>query len=316
MTATEKSDPNTKQSSYFKASAMSKFFDFGSLFIIGFSFLLFLWSAYSILSTPVTKNQKDLIFENSTTSPFDNTVLKSKADSIMFNIHNENRALRDSVMSLNLKLENIKIQNEDDEKKLRATGIIVAIIFAITGFFGIKSLNEIREYSLKNAQIDSKEAAKEKAEEVATKIAEEISKDVAAETAKQEAQVIAKDRAEETAKTVSERVARTTTEDLVTNRIAEFRSEITELRRFIELIRDNDLLKAELTRKTGQDMMRVTPAVSADSPSVQGDNAPNATPEGPETLEVIEGNKDIAALSNDQTFGENPGTEENIRDND
>lgn len=106
--------------------------------------------------------------------------------------------------SLNTKIEKLKDLKKDiNESESRNSDLfklllaLIGAVFAIIGFFGFKSINDVRESALKNAVNEAINAAEKKAKEVADFEAKKIAGEKAHSVATEVAQEVAVKKAEQ-----------------------------------------------------------------------------------------------------------------------
>lgn len=152
----------------FKNSSLGNYYEWAGALMITAAFVLFISEGYKIVfgSKP---DPTAIVLINSHQPNYNliyDTIRKQKqTDSFHIAQIKERDDLLDSVKLLNRKIEEVQIDNSDTENKVKIVASIIAVIVAAVGFFGFKSLNDIREHTIKNSQIDAQQIAKEIAEE-------------------------------------------------------------------------------------------------------------------------------------------------------
>lgn len=114
---------------------------------------------------------------------------------LLDSIQIQNIALKDSINSYSQVIQGYNQEKADFNDKFKTILSIVGLIFAITGFFGLKSINDTRQNAIDKAIFDSKEVASAKAKEIADITAQKISAQKAEEVAREVAAKVAQNSA-------------------------------------------------------------------------------------------------------------------------
>ncbi len=164
----------------FKNSWLGNYYEVGGAIMISLAFLLFIFEGYKIVfqnkpePSPIT-----LISQNETNyhQVYEKIKKSKQTDSFQIAQLAERNKFIDSIQVLNRKIEEVRIDNTDTENKVKIVASIIAVIVAAVGFFGFKSLNDIREHTIKNSQIDAQLIAKETAKKISKETAKKMAKE-------------------------------------------------------------------------------------------------------------------------------------------
>ncbi|HLO70257.1 MAG TPA: hypothetical protein VK167_05280 [Flavipsychrobacter sp.] len=151
-------------------SGLSIAYEVIGLILISVAFILVLAHGVSLFNEPKQQDSPTTFYrvEVPQTDNVRKLLVNNKqADSIIVELYNNNVNLKDSVSKINSMIESIRIENKFTENKIKIYASIIAMIIAVVGFFGFKSLNDVREHSIKRAEFEAQKTAKEEANKTA-----------------------------------------------------------------------------------------------------------------------------------------------------
>lgn len=136
--------------------------------IIGLAVIGVLAISFNYLKIPATKVQTIKIEYNNSKDVKKNLIAIKKLDSLLTEIKTTSNKIQQKQLEL--------VENKSDDNFFnKLYTAIVAIILAIAGFFGFKSISEIKTQALDDAKIEATKIAKEES----TKISKEESRKIA-----------------------------------------------------------------------------------------------------------------------------------------
>lgn len=151
---------------------------------------VFIYSAFNFINRIVPEKKSSNISVNFKLNEVqlktpDTTLIK--ANKIFIDsLNNKVEQLKVQIKTLNESKEYIEYIQNRNENDFRLLLIILGSVFAIVGFFGFKSINDVRENSIKNAKDEALKIAEKETERIATREAVIVATNTAKITSEQE----------------------------------------------------------------------------------------------------------------------------------
>ena len=151
---------------------LNKYYEIGGAITVSLAIVLFLLFGFlAIVDSTDEKKYTDYDYVELNVPDVSNMnkllSQKKSSDSLFVMIYKQNISLVDSIKIVNAKLKKVNFDNVYTENRIKIFASIISIIIAVVGFFGFKSLNDIREHTIKNAQFDAMKTARDTAKDTA-----------------------------------------------------------------------------------------------------------------------------------------------------
>ena len=152
---------------------LNTYYESVGAFTITVAIILFLIYGFQAFCDSHKQNQSQEMYEYivtnaPSTSQFPNLLANKKtADSLITSLYVDNCNLKDSLKKIKARIKKIDFENVYTENRIKIFASIISIIIAVVGFFGFKSISDIRDHSIKVAKFDADKIARDVAKNTA-----------------------------------------------------------------------------------------------------------------------------------------------------